>query len=258
MSRPSESTARPFGPTFIDDFLAGRAEIKDIDDYIDRWHNAPEHSREAAQELYEFLGMSWEEYQQWSGEPQSLEMLLTARRDDASNDGPAETESIRGGSPTIAVDVVPQLVELRFRTELLRRKYVLWDRVVSTATVVLWLLASALPLWIVNLVADKLDGPGAPDKPSAVTIALTIAFSTFVGIGWLITAAKSRGSRIKIVLQGKRIAALEVLLRSRPGVSSEAHIPIRVVLSTLEDLDETSSPKDLLSLRQRESARDKE
>ncbi len=76
MSRPSNKTVRP---SFIDDFLAGRAQPEDIDEYIDRWHNAPSDAPEVAFLLHEFLGMSWDEYRQWSGEPDSLQAVLRAR-----------------------------------------------------------------------------------------------------------------------------------------------------------------------------------
>ena len=66
--------------TFVDDVLAGRAVIADIDDYIDRWHDAPEGSLVAATELYDYLGMSWDEYRLWGERPESLRFILSARR----------------------------------------------------------------------------------------------------------------------------------------------------------------------------------
>ncbi len=66
--------------TFVDDVLAGRAAMADIDDYIDRWHDAPEGSPIAVTELHDYLGMSWEEYRLWGERPESLRFILSARR----------------------------------------------------------------------------------------------------------------------------------------------------------------------------------
>lgn len=38
----------------------GIADPKDIDDYIDRWHNS-----NSKKELHEFLGLTKEEYKKW-------------------------------------------------------------------------------------------------------------------------------------------------------------------------------------------------
>lgn len=66
--------------TFVDDVLVGQAVMADIDDYIDRWHDAPEGSPVAATELHDYLGMSWDEYQLWGERPESLRFILSARR----------------------------------------------------------------------------------------------------------------------------------------------------------------------------------
>jgi hypothetical protein len=77
--RRRRKTATP-RRTFIDDLLSGRALVSDIDDYIDRWHDSPEGSPEAAMQLHEFLGMSWDEYRLWAEQPASLRFALAARR----------------------------------------------------------------------------------------------------------------------------------------------------------------------------------
>jgi hypothetical protein len=64
----------------MDDVLAGRALSTDIDEYISRWHSAPERSPAAAMELHEFLGMTWDEYRIWAEHPESLRFILAARR----------------------------------------------------------------------------------------------------------------------------------------------------------------------------------
>ncbi|MFG1953154.1 hypothetical protein [Micromonospora sp. NPDC048830] len=66
--------------TFIDDVLDGKATLDEIDDYIERWHEAPEHSRAASMELHDFLGMTWEEYRLWGERPESLRFTVAARR----------------------------------------------------------------------------------------------------------------------------------------------------------------------------------
>jgi hypothetical protein len=70
----------PISQTFIDDVLAGRARIDDIDDYIDRWHDAPQGSPLSRQELHDFLGLSWSDYKAWTADPTSLQRVLTERR----------------------------------------------------------------------------------------------------------------------------------------------------------------------------------
>jgi hypothetical protein len=46
--------------TFIDKCVDGEALPSDIDDYIDKWHH-----KDNKKPVYEFLGMSWEEYREW-------------------------------------------------------------------------------------------------------------------------------------------------------------------------------------------------
>lgn len=70
----------PAKRTFVDDVLTGRALATDIDDYIDRWHEAPDDSREGSMKLHEFLGLSWEEYRLWGEKPESLRLIIGARK----------------------------------------------------------------------------------------------------------------------------------------------------------------------------------
>lgn len=48
--------------TFLDDYLAGRAEADTIDDHIDVWHND---ANPFGPKLHEHLGMTWEQYKAW-------------------------------------------------------------------------------------------------------------------------------------------------------------------------------------------------
>ena len=61
---------------FIELYLRGKVLPEDIDDYVDRWNADP-----AGQEIYEFLGMSKEEYSLWLRDPNMLPHIARARRE---------------------------------------------------------------------------------------------------------------------------------------------------------------------------------
>jgi hypothetical protein len=44
--------------TFVQDYIDGNAELKDVDDYVDNWHDDADEERT----LQEFLGFTEEEY----------------------------------------------------------------------------------------------------------------------------------------------------------------------------------------------------
>ncbi|BCJ57165.1 hypothetical protein [Micromonospora endophytica] len=67
-------------PTFVGDVLRGETTLDRIDDYIDRWHDAPMGSPDSSMELHEFLGMTWEEYRLWGERPESLRFIVAAHR----------------------------------------------------------------------------------------------------------------------------------------------------------------------------------
>jgi hypothetical protein len=60
--------------TFLDQYLTGEVLAEDIDDYVDAWH---ESSEEVA--IYEFLGMSQQEYSLWLRDPSTLPYIAIAR-----------------------------------------------------------------------------------------------------------------------------------------------------------------------------------
>jgi len=62
--------------TFIDLYLNRRVLAEDIDDYIDAWHADPK-----GQEIYEFLGMSEQEYSLWLRDPDALPHIARARKE---------------------------------------------------------------------------------------------------------------------------------------------------------------------------------
>lgn len=63
-------------PTFLNQYLNGEVLAKEIDDFIDVWHEDPH-----AQEIYEFLGMTEEEYSLWLRDPDMLPHIARARRE---------------------------------------------------------------------------------------------------------------------------------------------------------------------------------
>ncbi|GEM_PF-563888 len=63
--------------SFIDKCITGESLPAEIDDYVDLWHDgkAGHHL-----ELYEFLGMTWDEYSLWAARPSILPAIITARK----------------------------------------------------------------------------------------------------------------------------------------------------------------------------------
>ncbi|MGI4763745.1 MAG: hypothetical protein ACRYGP_01560 [Janthinobacterium lividum] len=60
---------------FVDQAMAGLVAINDIDDFVDRWHDGEE-----TVAIFDFLGMTEEEYGLWMQAPDTLELILRARR----------------------------------------------------------------------------------------------------------------------------------------------------------------------------------
>ena len=69
--------------SFIEDCLKGDALMDEIDEYVDRWSNGDDG---LGQELHEYLGMNWSEYQAWGTRPSILSVILRARRNNVSLD----------------------------------------------------------------------------------------------------------------------------------------------------------------------------
>jgi hypothetical protein len=61
--------------TFIDEVLDGTAFWTDVDDWVQNWHAG----RGGDQELHEYLGLSWPEYQLWVERPDALRLIIAAR-----------------------------------------------------------------------------------------------------------------------------------------------------------------------------------
>jgi hypothetical protein len=60
---------------FLERYLNGEADAEDIDDCIDAWHDKP-----GRKKVFDFLGMSREEYSLWLCDPDSLPEIARARR----------------------------------------------------------------------------------------------------------------------------------------------------------------------------------
>jgi hypothetical protein len=69
------SSQHHHSPTFLDQYVNGELLAEDIDDFIDTWHENP-----GMEELYEFLGMTAEEYSLWLRDPDTLPHIARARR----------------------------------------------------------------------------------------------------------------------------------------------------------------------------------
>lgn len=64
--------------TFIDACLAGEADSRDIDDWIDRWHSGE--VADPSLSLDEFLGFTPDEAKVWAARPNRLDSIISARR----------------------------------------------------------------------------------------------------------------------------------------------------------------------------------
>lgn len=62
--------------TFIEQCLSGDALLDEIYDFIDKWHDGEEGD---GLELYEYLGMTENEYILWSSAPSILSKIIYAR-----------------------------------------------------------------------------------------------------------------------------------------------------------------------------------
>lgn len=78
--RPDRQVHQESQSTYMDLLLSGEVLALDIDDFVDRWHDAPEGSEIAAQSLGDFLGMTCDEYQLWVERPESLRFIAAAHK----------------------------------------------------------------------------------------------------------------------------------------------------------------------------------
>lgn len=62
--------------TFIDLALNGYVLSDEINDFVEAWHES-----NAENEIYQYLGMSFDEYSLWVSDPESMDVIISARRD---------------------------------------------------------------------------------------------------------------------------------------------------------------------------------
>ena len=55
--------------------MNGEFLLDEIDDFVDRWHD----QTDGEAQLHEYLGMTWEEYSLWAGNPDCLSDIANAR-----------------------------------------------------------------------------------------------------------------------------------------------------------------------------------
>lgn len=66
--------------TFVGACLAGDALLSDVDDWVDRWHDASGAPLGYVQDLDEYLGLNDLEYSLWVEKPSALRIIVAARR----------------------------------------------------------------------------------------------------------------------------------------------------------------------------------
>ena len=64
--------------TFINQVLAEEAELQDIDNWVDEWHDYPE--VQVSVSLRKWLGFTEPEYEVWIHNPDALAQIVQARR----------------------------------------------------------------------------------------------------------------------------------------------------------------------------------
>jgi len=77
--------------SFVDLCLGGSVRAEEIDDFVDAWHNG-----DSAEPIYDFLGMSREEYGLWVEQPRLLHLILEARRRGKTIEDYKDADSYRG------------------------------------------------------------------------------------------------------------------------------------------------------------------
>lgn len=60
---------------FIDDVIDGKAKLDEIDDYVEKWHNSDLYCN-----VYEYLGMTEEEYFLWAEDNSNLKCIVLAHK----------------------------------------------------------------------------------------------------------------------------------------------------------------------------------
>jgi hypothetical protein len=90
---------------FVEKCLSREAVYDDIDDFIDQWHQAPQ-----GQSIYDFLGMTRQEYALWVIEPSVLPTIISAHAHHKNLD--EILEESKGDASGKSSSPVPQAKEL--------------------------------------------------------------------------------------------------------------------------------------------------
>ncbi|MFT5707958.1 MAG: hypothetical protein ACI9ES_002260 [Oceanospirillaceae bacterium] len=103
--------------SFVSLCVEGHALCDDIDDFIDEWHDS-----DSNDEIFEFLGMSEEEYKLWLHEPDIIYYVITARIKgclikDVLTDFEDHRMAARADSPDKAKFLMKWLKENNFHVE---------------------------------------------------------------------------------------------------------------------------------------------
>ncbi len=61
--------------TFLELCIEGKESPSNIDDYVDEWHNGTD-----PREIYEFLGMTWDEYGLWVENSKAIFDIIEKRK----------------------------------------------------------------------------------------------------------------------------------------------------------------------------------
>jgi hypothetical protein len=88
--------------SFMDLVLQGRVLSDEIDDFVERWHD-----NDSTEEIYEYLGLTFEEYSLWVSDPDNIDIIIYARHADkplteAVNDNLQHEERIAARSDEAA------------------------------------------------------------------------------------------------------------------------------------------------------------
>ncbi len=62
--------------TFMSLALKGEVLSDEIEDFVEAWH-----ASDSDKEVHEFLGMSFDEYSLWVTDPDTIDLILSARHD---------------------------------------------------------------------------------------------------------------------------------------------------------------------------------
>lgn len=62
--------------TFLESCILGESSVSDIDKFIEAWHC----DMTITLQLHEYLGMTWDEYSQWTTKPSTLPLILAAKK----------------------------------------------------------------------------------------------------------------------------------------------------------------------------------